>query len=438
MAIDYRKLSDQLEFLKKWKARGRKGSLVAVTGFGKTTVGTLAIQDLNQLLPGHTCNVIVPTIALKKQWDQVLQKWELKNAEAFVINSYLKTKRTTDLLILDEIHRYGSRTFAEIFNNTNYQFILGLTATLERQDGNHSLLSFYAPVLRTIGLNEALSRQYVSDFSVFNLAVELDSDERKSYDEISLRFEGLFTIFGNNFHTAMACLKSRSFREQYSQRIGKSGIEVLHHAIGLVKVIQDRKTLLNESCAKLRAVKDIFLRLSYRMIIFSETTEFADRIADALGSGCFPYHTASDKKLMNQRLQQFKDGAGGKAVSAVKSLDEGIDIPDLEMAVLVGGNSTRRQYIQRIGRSLRVRPNKQAIIINLYVNGTKDEKWLRARQFANEINVSWVSDVSQIEDQLAQNKDTLFEEKEPDIQTYESFSPKDNDFEAFRCRGSGV
>jgi superfamily II DNA or RNA helicase len=133
------------------------------------------------------------------------------------------------------------------------------------------------------------------------------------------------------------------------------------------------------------------------MLVFCETTEFADKVTETIGKEAFSYHTKSpDKKQMKENLKLFKENKKFRVVSAVKAIEEGLDVENLECVVLVSGNSTKRQYIQRIGRSLRTYKDKVAIIINIYIHGTQDETWLRKRQSSNRINILWVNDVEQI------------------------------------------
>jgi len=437
MQTDSKKLESQLSFLNLWKANGARGSLVAVTGYGKTTVGVLAIQDMNQHHPERETHVIVPTIVLKKQWEEHIQLWSLKNVEVFVINTYIRKNRYTHLLLLDELHRYGSRTFSKVFSSTQFQFVLGLTATIERQDGNHLLIERYAPVLRTIGLNEALKQGYVSDFIVFNLGVELTTTEMEEYNEITRLFNHHFSMFGNDFNKVMNALKSRSYRGYLSSISGKSAQDIQADAARFIQIMQKRKTFLNSLPSKLDTVREIFDKIDRKMIVFSETIGFADKVVECIGSESFAYHTGSkNKKEMKSHLNQFKSNQQFRLLSAVRSLEEGLDIPDLEVAILVSGNSTKRQYIQRIGRSLRAKPGKTAIIINIFINETKDENWLRARQFANEINVIRVNSVSQIRDYVNPVIHGHSVEGKSDQHQYNPFHYSGTDFNPFQYESS--
>ena len=66
-----------------------------------------------------------------------LQKHKVGVAQVYVINTAVKLEMTTDFLILDEIHRYAADTFRLVFEQIKYKHIMGLTATLEREDGLH-------------------------------------------------------------------------------------------------------------------------------------------------------------------------------------------------------------------------------------------------------------------------------------------------------------
>ena len=436
MEMDTHKLSDQLSFLRTWKASGARGSLVAITGYGKTAVGILAIQDMNFHHPSRITHVVVPSIVLKKQWEQHIQLWGLVNVEVFVINTYIRKSRVNHLLILDELHRYGSRTFSRVFSIAKFHFILGLTATIERQDGNHMLIEKYAPVLRTIGLNEALQNRYVSDFIVYNLGVDLTVAEKREYDDITRRFDHQFSLFNNDFNKVMSALKNPRYREFLAGMSGKPAPKILADAAMFIQIMQKRKAFLNELPSKLDAVKKVFEHFEQKMIVFSETTEFADKVVELIGSQSFAYHTGcKNKREMKDRLESFKTNQQFRLLSAVRSLEEGLDIPELGMAILVSGNSTKRQYLQRIGRSLRAKTGKTAIIINIYVNETKDENWLKARQFANQVNVCWISSIDQIREHVDQVIDRHPDKGESDQYPYNPFPHSGTDFNPFQNKG---
>ena len=167
--------------------------------------------------------------------------------------------------------------------------------------------------------------------------------------------------------------------------------------------LRERKQFLNTNAVKLNMVEQLFKTFNRKMVVFSESNAFADAVAERIGDKAFAYHSGTaSKKRRNEQLESFKNNKQYSLLSAVKALEEGLDIPDLEMAIIVSGNATIRQYIQRIGRSLRTQPGKTAIIINLYIHGTQDEQWLRRRQFNNDTNTCWVENVESNERRLSQ------------------------------------
>ena len=184
MKIDKTRLIRQQKTIDIWKANGYKGTLEAVTGFGKTYVALLILQDLNMRLPTGTALVVVPTQNLRDQWQSQIEEMGITNTKVQVINTAVKLKHDCDLLILDEIHNYMSDVFRGIFACTDYRYILGLTATLDHEDPRFHIISSAAPVIDTISLREAVRNNYVSQFQVFNLGLRMGEKEEKEYKDL--------------------------------------------------------------------------------------------------------------------------------------------------------------------------------------------------------------------------------------------------------------
>ena len=90
------------------------------------------------------------------------------------------------------------------------------------------------------------------------------------------------------------------------------------------------------------------------------------------------YHSKMSLKERTAMLSEFKDNIY-KVIVCVKALDEGIDIPELEMAIITAGTSVKRQQIQRIGRVLRKNDDKPSKIYQIYVKDTKEVDWVNSR-----------------------------------------------------------
>ena len=174
----------QLEIVQKFADNKGRGTLLAATGFGKTFTAVMVILRMIKSRPDCKIIVVVPTINLKNQWKKELKRYKAaKNCEVLVINTAYKTKTTCDLLICDEIHAYGAEQFIKVFDKISYEFIFGLTATIERSDGMHEVLLEYAPVIDEVHIDECHANGWVSDYLVYNLAVPMYDDEQENYDK---------------------------------------------------------------------------------------------------------------------------------------------------------------------------------------------------------------------------------------------------------------
>jgi len=110
-------------------------------------------------------------------------------------------------------------------------------------------------------------------------------------------------------------------------------------------------------------------------LVFTETMDSARRLAWICNQATpsFPLTSESTPAERREKLTAF---AGGrlKVLCAPRILDEGIDVPEAELAVIVGASNTRRQMIQRMGRVIRKKHDgRSARILITYVIGTGED-----------------------------------------------------------------
>ena len=118
-----------------------------------------------------------------------------------------------------------------------------------------------------------------------------------------------------------------------------------------------------------------------KTLVFCEYIKMADDVAEEMKKFGFPtgtYHSGMKQKEREQMLQDFKDNKLRVMVTA-KCLDEGVDVPDCELGIILGGTKVKRQMVQRLGRILRYRPGKRARMYQIYIEGTIDVLWLKKR-----------------------------------------------------------
>ena len=394
MLVNEKRLARQTAILRKWSAASCRGTLEACTGFGKTYTAVMAIQALNQQQPGEATLIVVPTTHLKKQWTEKVK--DLDNVSVSVINSAVKREWDVNLLILDEIHNYASAVFGTIFEKVKYRKILGLTATINRQDGNDYIIRQRAPIFDKVSLREALDNGYVSPFRVFNVPIMLTEDDKRRYKELSNNFTYYFSKFGHDFGQAMNCLKSEQACENFSRRTTETPEQVRIWAINFNRNLAARKKMLYNNTAKLNACKDLIDGLDMKTITFSESVDFANALTKATQPWSTSYSSRMAKYARKKALEEFNDDKRDvRVINTAKALDEGFDVPGVELAIIASGSSSPRQDVQRTGRAIRFVEGKVGYIVNLYMPDTQDEKWLRKRQ-AKSVNVEWVQSIDDV------------------------------------------
>jgi superfamily II DNA or RNA helicase len=85
---------------------------------------------------------------------------------------------------------------------------------------------------------------------------------------------------------------------------------------------------------------------------------------------------AAERKAI---LEGFQTGIYQVIVTS-KVLNEGVDVPEAKVAVVLGGSASAREYIQRLGRVLRKRGNAQAVLYEVIARKTVDERIARQRR----------------------------------------------------------
>lgn len=406
---------------------------------GKTFASFIIINKLLEKDSSRTTIVVVPTIQLKDQWEFKLKKEKIKNVEVFVINTVIKTQHECDLLILDEIHGFASEKFKLVFEVVKYKFILGLTATINRLDGKHDLLLSYAPIVDTITIEEALREGWVSEFLEYNLGIELSEQDRIDYDLLNKNFHKYFGFFGHDFKLAMDCC-AKVNAERYASIYQLDPKLVAFRANRFNFYMRERKTFLYRAKCKLDLVLEIINRFQYKTVTFSESTKFADKLTEQLGEIATCYHSLlttqireikivkkykkkSDEiiiknikfgkiKLQQEALKKFADNRFKvRVINTAKALDKGFDVEDVVLAIISSSTTNPTQHIQRVGRAIRdymyksgerKGTRKIALIINIYIKNSQDEKWLIKRQTDPKTkrpinpNVIYISDLNEI------------------------------------------
>ena len=364
----------QTEALKSWVKNNGKGVVESPTGAGKTYLA-LKLIEKEKLSPFL---VIVPTIELKEQWKQRIRRYYpdaiikgIGGGEKFngfmntlnfsnrkvvvaIINSIRKEKLNFKTLIVDEIHHstvlapvnYG------IWNNIKTKYILGLSASPIPEQLGEENTGWNIPLVYEYSLQQAYEDAVLLKPEIESIGVDLEENEQREYDELTDQIKAKSGTFGN-FSNAPVWFKSWVFERN----------EIL---FGSKKKLSELRNIITENKFK-------------KCIIFTEridTLNDIQRGLNTLNLDCLSIHSKMKKKERTEAVSRFVNTSEPVVLVNAHIFEEGMDIPEVDMLVLYSFNSTRRESLQRIGRSLHNHSVHPRIFI-LYYEDTKEVRVMK-------------------------------------------------------------
>ncbi len=375
----------QEDALAAWLAAGGRGVVVLPTGAGKTALALMAIERLVL-----RTLVVVPTIELLYQWRAaVIELLGVPKSKVGVVGDGRRELRPitiityasaampeapisgTGLLIFDEAHHLPSPSYSSIPARCGAPYRLGITATPERSDGTGGALdALLGSVVYQRGPAELSAEGHLAKFREKRIYVNLQPEEALRY--AALMTEWKWFIARNRGMLA----RGGDFFGELIRRSGSdpSARQALraHH--------QARMIALNAE-AKLGEVARLLAQhRSDKVLVFSEYTALVDKISRALALPAITYRTAPDER--KAILQAFRNGGYSKLVAG-RVLNEGVDVPDANVAIVVSGNSTPREHIQRLGRIIRPK-QQEALLYELVTRYTSEVGAARKRRKMND------------------------------------------------------
>lgn len=381
-----------------WTKASERGIVEAITGTGKTVVGAYAAAYV--LDYGYKVAVTVPTLDLMDQWIEQLESCiddvvigrmgdgfsdSIEDVEVLVstINSgsrkYMRSEQHETMLIADEVHRMGSPTFRLALEDDMVSR-LGLTATLERTNDtgvDDVLLPYFGSVVHSYGYANALQDQVLAPFRLAFVATEFTPEEQYEYVELGtemsrLRYQlqkagyvrgdgpEVFGVIGALSRDTALDFKARRWAQKFMANLSR------------------RRKLQAAATNKIGAFWTLSetISKSERALVFTETKDAASEIAAILqGDGVTARSFDSDLARADRTdlLSSFRAG-DIQVLCAPRVLDEGIDVPQVDVGVIVSASQSRRQMIQRLGRI--VRPNSSgdpSTLFLMYLKGTRED-----------------------------------------------------------------
>jgi len=376
--LDTVKLRDyQTDALTRW-LRTKQGVLVLPTGAGKTVIGITAIARLN--VPTL---VVVPTLELVRQWRRELEKalkiavgtysGEAHDLQPVTVatydTAYLRAEELGNrflLLIFDEVHHLPSPGYSTIAELFVAPYRLGLTATYEREDGLHTELErLVGGKVYEIGV-EKLTGTHLAEYTTRKIVTDLTDNERVEYE----RYYSVFTEF---LKQRRVVLRTPRDFQRFVMRTGRDP----KAREALLARNRARRIALN-SRSKLTALAKILdAHFGERTIIFTEHNSLVYAISKEFLIPAITHTTPKEERA--EIFDRFRTGEYNAIVTS-KVLEEGIDVPEASVGVILSGSGSKREYKQRLGRILRKREGKLAVLYEIVSKGTSEVGISRRRK----------------------------------------------------------
>ena len=363
----------QQHALDAWRENGDRGVLELPTGAGKTVVAVAAIAAL-----GVPTLVVVPTVDLLDQWRRELAtEFDVpvgqfgggeQTQEAVTVSTYDSAYlRAEDvggdfgLVVFDEVHHLGGEGYRDVARLLTAPARLGLTATFERPDGAHEAVAeLVGPKVYDLTVEE-LAGEHLADYEVRRVEVDLTPEERDRYEEA----QGTFVDYLKRSNLSF------SSGSDYRKLVMRSGSDPRAREALLAK--QRARRIMMNADEKVETLGRLLDRhRDDRVIVFTAHTDLVYRLSERYLLPAITSETGAAER--RELLERFRDGTYSRVVTA-NVLDEGVDVPDANVAVLLAGSGSEREFTQRLGRILRPKTDgRTAILYELVSAETAEER----------------------------------------------------------------
>jgi superfamily II DNA or RNA helicase len=361
----------QVEGLKAWWDSGGRGVVVLPTGTGKTHLANLAIERA-----GRPALVVTPTIDLMNQWyDELSLSFGVEigllgggysDIQPLTVttydSAYLNMERLGNrfgLIVFDECHHLPGPTYGLAATCAIAPFRLGLTATPERADLAHTHTDqLIGPIVYRREITQ-LRGQYLAEYRITSLFVNLSDEERLRYERAREEYRTFLQSTGidmrrPNGWSQFIIMAHRSAEGRQAFRAYREQRELALAApakLGLLGRLLDRHN-------------------GDRVLIFTHDNATVYEIARRYLVPVITHQTKTKER--REILLRFNAGTY-PIVATSRVLNEGVNVPEANVAVILSGSGSVREHVQRLGRILRKSGDKEAVLYEVVTRGTNEE-----------------------------------------------------------------
>lgn len=357
--------------LRQWsRARGR-GVVVLPTGAGKSWLACMAIDAKRR-----STLVIAPTLDLVRQWYDLLRTSFDQpvgivgggdhRVEALTVTTYDSAYIHMEhlghrfgMVVFDEVHHLPGDAYSTAARMCLAPFRLGLSATPERTDGRHDDLdALVGPLVHRQQITE-LTGNYLSDYDVETITVDLSDEELAAYHEARSIYRDF--VFRQGIRMSSPGGWGEFIKRSAGSEDGRQAMEAYRR----------QRQIAFSAPSKLRMVEHLLHRhRGDRSLLFTNDNATAYAI-----SRRFLVPVITHQTKVSERSAILEGLASGRfrAVATSKVLNEGVDVPNANVAIIVSGSGSVREHVQRLGRVLRKQEDKRAVLYELVSGGTSEQ-----------------------------------------------------------------
>ena len=366
----------QLEAADRWVNSNYKGTFELATGVGKTFA---ALQCILKIPKQSTVLILAEVTDREETIRTDIKKFDLiygtkllkdyKIEFACYQSAYKWKSKQFDLVIADEIHDSLTKQYYKFYLNNEYDMLVGLSATINKkglidEDDEENpeltkgdLLDSIAPIIYTINQDEAIELGLISDYEILIYYHQLDSSTKNI--KAGTKAKPFMTT-----ELATYDYYDKAFKKSLFLPEGK------YKTFAIRNASSKRAKVLYDAPSKKPVVKSILkANKKFKFIIFGNSL---DALHDITPNTVSSRNTDEENELIKQKFAKGKI----QEIASFKKLKQGANLPAVNIAILHSYYSVDIDYVQRVGRILRVDKSGYNAVILFATLSTQEMKWL--------------------------------------------------------------
>jgi superfamily II DNA or RNA helicase len=266
------------------------------------------------------------------------------------------------LLIFDEVHHLPAPSWGETALMSPSPFRLGLTATYpdpeEMGDGRWRIEELIGPIVYQKRVSDLVG-QRLAEYRTERIRIDLTDDERAQYEADFAIYAGFFRARRLRETHGAGWLRELT-RLSAFEREARAALLARHRILQLLACCEGKLSALEKLLRE---------NIHEQILVFTESN---DTVYEISRRDLIPALTHETKAAERKRLLEAFRQRDYHAIVTSKVLNEGVDVPEAKIAIVLGGTSSAREYIQRLGRVLRKTGSREAVLYEVIARDTVD------------------------------------------------------------------